>query len=124
LKTRIYYDDTDAGGVVYHANYLKFCERSRSDLFYEHGRSPAVNGGHFVVRHLVADFLKSAKLGDLIDVKNELMELKNASLILKQEVWKEDVKLFAMTSTLAYVKEGKPCKIDDDTKAFFKGLFI
>jgi acyl-CoA thioester hydrolase len=124
MKVRVYYDDTDAGGVVYHANYLKFCERSRSDLFYEHGRSPAVNGGHFVVRHLVADFLKSAKLGDLIDVKNELMELKNASLILKQEVWKEDVKLFAMTSTLAYVKEGKPCKIDDETKAFFKGLFI
>lgn len=124
MKTRIYYDDTDAGGVVYHANYLKFCERARSDLFYEHGRSPAVDGGHFVVRHLVADFFKSAKLGDVIEVKNELIELKNASLILKQEVWKDDLILFAMTSTLAYVKEGKPCKIDEETKAFFKSLFI
>ena len=101
MKTRVYYDDTDAGGVVYHANYLKFCERSRSDLFYEHGRSPAVNGGHFVVRHLEADFMKSAKLGDLIEVKSEMIELKNASLILKQEVWRDEEKLFAMTSTLA-----------------------
>jgi len=124
LKTRIYYDDTDAGGVVYHANYLKFCERARSDLFYEKGLSPAVNGGHFVVKHLEADFIQPAKLGDLIDVKTELLLLKNASLILKQEVWREEVKLFTMTSTLAYVKEGKPCKIDEETKAFFRGFFI
>ncbi len=124
MKTRVYYDDTDAGGVVYHANYLKFCERARSDLFYEKGKSPAVNGGHFVVKHLEADFIQSAKLGDLIEVKTELFLLKNASLILKQEVWREEVKLFAMTSTLAYVKEGKPCKIDEETKAFFRGFVL
>jgi len=124
LKTRVYYDDTDAGGVVYHANYLKFCERARSDLFYEKGKSPAVNGGHFVVTHLEADFIQSAKLGDVIEVKTKLLLLKNASLILQQEVWREEVKLFAMTSTLAYVKEGKPCKIDEETKAFFRGFFI
>ena len=122
MKTRIYYDDTDAGGVVYHANYLKFCERARSDLFYEKGKSPAVNGGHFVVKHLEADFIQSAKLGDVIEVKTKLLLLKNASLILQQEVWREEVKLFAMTSTLAYVKEGKPCKIDEETKAFFRGF--
>lgn len=122
MKTRVYYDDTDAGGVVYHANYLKFCERARSDLFYKKGKSPAINGGHFVVKHLEADFIQSAKLGDLIDVKTELLLLKNASLILKQEVWRNEEKLFAMTSTLAYVKEGKPCKIDEETKAFFRGF--
>ncbi len=88
MKTRIYYDDTDAGGVVYHANYLTLCERARSDLFYERGMSPAVNGGHFVVKHLEADYLKSAKLGDLIEVKSELVELKNASLVLKQTIYK------------------------------------
>ena len=120
MKTRVYYDDTDAGGVVYHANYLKFCERARSDLFYEKGKSPAIDGGHFVVKHLEADFIQSAKLGDVIEVKTELLLLKNASLILKQEVWRENLKLFAMTSTLAFVKEGKPCKIDEETKAFFR----
>lgn len=123
LKTRIYYDDTDAGGVVYHANYLKFCERARSDLFYRHGKSPAVNGGHFVVRHLEADYFKPAKLGDMIDVRNELLEMKNASLRLRQDVFKQEEKLFSMTSTLAYVKEGKPCKIDEETKAFFISVF-
>ena len=120
MKTRIYYDDTDAGGVVYHANYLKFCERARSDLFYKKGKSPAIGGGHFVVKHLEADFIQSAKLGDIIDVKTELLLLKNASLVLKQEVWRENLKLFSMTSTLAFVKEGKPCKIDEETKAFFR----
>ena len=122
MKTRIYYDDTDAGGVVYHANYLKFCERARSDLFFEQGKSPAVNDGHFVVRRLEAEYIKPAKLGDLIQVKNELLELKKASLILKQMIYKEDVLLFSMTSTLAYVKEGKPSKIDEETKAFFESL--
>ena len=122
MKTRIYYDDTDAGGVVYHANYLKFCERARSDLFFEQGKSPAVNDGHFVVRRLEAEYIKPAKLGDLIEVKNELLELKKASLILKQMIYKEDVLLFSMTSTLAYVKEGKPSKIDEETKAFFESL--
>lgn len=123
MKTRIYYDDTDAGGVVYHANYLKFCERARSDIFYEHGRSPAIDVGHFVVRRLEADFMKPAKLGDIIEVKNELIELKKASLVLKQEIYKEEELLFSMTSTLAYVKEGKPSRIDADTKAFFLSLF-
>ncbi len=122
MKTRIYYDDTDAGGVVYHANYLTLCERARSDLFYERGLSPAVNGGHFVVRHLEADYLKSAKLGDLIEVKSELIELKNASLVLKQTIYKEEEVLFTMVATLAYVKEGKPSRIDEDTKAFFLSL--
>ncbi len=122
MKTRIYYDDTDAGGVVYHANYLTLCERARSDLFYERGMSPAVNGGHFVVKHLEADYLKSAKLGDLIEVKSELVELKNASLVLKQTIYKEEEVLFRMVATLAYVKEGKPSRIDEDTKAFFLSL--
>lgn len=123
MQIRVYYDDTDAGGVVYHANYLKFCERARSEIFFEHGRSPAIDGGHFVVRHIEADFLKSAKLGDLLEVTGKMIELKNASLILEQTVWKGCEKLFTMTSVLAFVKEGKPTRIDDTTKAFFTSLF-
>ncbi len=123
MKIRIYYDDTDAGGVVYHANYLKFCERARSEIFFSHGKSPAIDGGHFVVRHIEADFLKSAKLGDLLDVTGKMIELKNASLRLEQTVWKEGEKLFVMSSVLAFVKEGRPIRIDDATKAFFTALF-
>ena len=123
MKMRIYYDDTDAGGVVYHANYLKFCERARSEVFFTHGKSPAIDGGHFVVRRLEADFIKSAKLGDLIEVKTTLLELKNASLHVKHEILKEGEKLFEMVCTLAFVREGKVAKIDEATKKFFMSVF-
>ncbi len=124
MKMRVYYDDTDAGGVVYHSNYLKFCERARSEIFFAHGKSPAIDGAHFVVRHIEADFLKSAKLGDLLEVKGRLLELKNASLTLEQSIWKDEIKLFSMTSILAFVKEGKPTRIDEETKSFFNSLFL
>jgi acyl-CoA thioester hydrolase len=120
VQIRVYYDDTDAGGVVYHANYLKFCERARSELFFSKGLSPAINNAHFVVKHIEADFIRSAKLGDLLEVKHELVELKNASLKLLQTIWLEDVKIFQITSVLAFVKEGKPLRIDESTKEFMK----
>lgn len=123
MKMRVYYDDTDAGGVVYHSNYLKFCERARSEIFFAHGKSPAIDGGHFVVRHIEADFMKPAKLGDLLEIKGQLLELKNASLTLAQSVWLDGVKLFSMNSILAFVKDGKPTRIDDETKSFFSSLF-
>ncbi|MDD3324321.1 MAG: YbgC/FadM family acyl-CoA thioesterase [Sulfurospirillaceae bacterium] len=124
MKLRVYYDDTDAGGVVYHANYLKFCERARSEMFFSHGKSPVVNGGHFVVKHIEADFIKPAKLGDLLDVRHELLELKNASLRLRQTIFLEEVKIFEIVSLLAFVREAKPAKIDEQTKAFFSSLLL
>lgn len=124
MKIRVYYDDTDAGGVVYHSNYLKFCERARSEIFFAHGKSPAIEGGHFVVRRVEAEFIKSAKLGDLLDVKSILLELKNASLHVKHEIYKESEKLFEMTVLLAFVKEGKVAKIDEATKAFFTQVLV
>ena len=73
VKIRVYYEDTDAGGVVYHANYLKFCERARSELFFERGLSPAIDGGHFVVSQIEASFHSPAKLGDTLIVKNSII---------------------------------------------------
>ena len=119
MKIRVYYDDTDAGGIVYHANYLKFCERSRSELFFQRGKSPAMNGGHFVVKHLEADYKRPAKLGDMLEVKHEIFGIKNTSLTLKQNIWLEDIKLFEMISILVFVVDGKPTKINEETKEFF-----
>ena len=118
MKFRVYYDDTDAGGIVYHANYLKFCERARSEIFFSNNRSPAQNGGHFVVKHIEADFIKPAKLGDMLEVKHKIVEMKNASMKLKQSVYKEETKIFEMVSTLVFVKNNKPSKIDEETKEF------
>lgn len=123
MKIRIYYDDTDAAGIVYHANYLKFCERARSELFFEKGKSPAIDGGHFVVQKLEAQYKKPAKLGDMVEVKSEIISMKNTSLKIKQYVWLEDILLFEMTSLLVFVKDGKPFKIDEDTKEFFLSFF-
>ncbi len=58
MKYRIYYEDTDCGGVVYYANYLKFCERARSELFFQKGLSPHNNDEFFVVKNVNADYIK------------------------------------------------------------------
>lgn len=123
MKIRVYYEDTDCGGVVYHANYLKFCERARSELFFARGLSPAVNGGHFVVAHIEASFLYSAKLGDILEVRNTIVSIKGASLSLKQEIYKDGVKLFSITSNLVFVKEGKPARFSSDIKVLLEELF-
>jgi len=123
MKFRVYYDDTDAGGIVYHTNYLKFCERARSELFFQRGKSPEIDGGHFVVKHIEASFIKSAKLGDLLEIKNQIKSMKNASMSLIQSIYKDDTKIFEMTSVLVYVKDGKPAKLSEDIKKFFWEIF-
>ena len=124
MKIRVYYEDTDTGGVVYHSNYINFCERARSDVFFQRGLTPALESGHFVARKIVADYLASAKLGDLLDVKTELLEMKAASFILKQIIYKGDKKLFEMSITLVYINlEGKPQRLDDHIKGTILSLF-
>jgi acyl-CoA thioester hydrolase len=122
MKFRIYYDDTDAGGIVYHANYLKYCERARSELFFEKGEMPTLKGAHFVVKHIEADFLKPAKLGDMLEVKHKILHIGGASIKLNQSIWLEESKLFEITSVLVYAKEGKPTRIGKEMKLFLTSL--
>lgn len=124
MKIRIYYEDTDVGGVVYHSNYLNFCERARSEAFYEKGMTPILEGGHFVARRIVGDFFSSAKLGDILEIKTELLKMKAASFLLKQSIYKDEVKVFELEILLAYITfEGKPQKIDAKTKELLLSLF-
>jgi acyl-CoA thioester hydrolase len=124
LKIRVYYEDTDTGGVVYHSNYINFCERARSDVFFQRGLTPALENGHFVAKKIVADYLASAKLGDLLEVKTEMLELKAASFVLKQTIYKDDKKIFVMKITLVYVTlEGKPQRLDEYIKETVLDLF-
>ena len=124
MKIRIYYEDTDVGGVVYHSNYLNFCERARSDAFFKKGLTPVLENGHFVARKVVANYLSSAKLGDLLDIETSMIKMKAASFILLQSVFKDGKKLFDMEITLAYITfEGKPQKIDKQTLELIKTLF-
>lgn len=123
MQIRVYYEDTDAGGIVYHSNYLNFCERARSHLFFDVGRSPILEGGHFVAKHLEADYIKSAKLGDVLEVKTSLMEMKKASFTLLQQVFRDSELLFEMTIILVYIDfSGKMTKIPDEEKDLFLAL--
>ncbi len=84
----VYYEDTDAGGVVYHANYLKFFERARTEMLRAvgvHQQSLLEQGIGFVVRHMEIDFLKGAKLDDHLEVVTRVSELKKASLTFCQD---------------------------------------
>ena len=119
MQIRVYYEDTDCGNVVYYANYLKFCERARSELFFEKGLSPHNADEFFVVRSVQADYLKSAVFGDLLEVKTKLIEKKAASIVMEQDVYRNDELLFQGTFKLAFLKNYKPSKIPKELFEIF-----
>ena len=124
MKIRVYYEDTDTGGVVYHSVYLNFCERARSEAFFARGLHPVLESGHFVARKLEAEYFASAKLGDMLEIKTELLEMRRASFRLRQNIYKDEKKIFEMSITLAHISfEGKPQKIDFKTKELLLGIF-
>ncbi len=123
MKIRVYYEDTDAGGIVYHTNYVKYCERARSEIFFQKGVKPTLGDqSGFVVRDIKASFLATAELGDMLEVTTKILTMKRSSVLLLQEVWKEEVKLFSMEVVLVYVDEGKPCRIPEEFEDIFKGI--
>ena len=123
MLIRVYYEDTDAGGIVYHTNYIKYCERARSEVFFQRGMIPSQSDSSgFVVRDLKASFLATSALGDTLDVTSKILTLKSSSLVLLQEVWKEDVKVFSMEIVLVYVDKGKPCRIPEEFKEIFNAF--
>lgn len=91
---RVYYEDTDAGGVVFYANYLKFFERARTEMLramgYEQDELVANEGIIFVVRSVQADYLRSARFNDQIQVSAEVVLAKKASLIFEQLITRGD----------------------------------
>jgi acyl-CoA thioester hydrolase len=124
VQIRVYYEDTDMGGVVYHSNYLNFCERARSEAFFSRGMNPVFKDGHFVARKLTADFYKSAKLGDLLEVKTELLAMKAASFSLKQEIYRDNELLFTLEILLVYIDfDAKVQRLDTPKKELILSLF-
>ena len=124
MKIRVYYEDTDTGGVVYHANYLNFCERARSEAFFSKGLSPILESGHFVARKISADFFKSAKLGDILDIQTQLIDMKAASFTLRQSVYRDDEKIFELEILLVYITfEGVVQRLDAEIKELILSLF-
>jgi len=122
MQLRVYYEDTDTGGVVYHSNYLNFCERARSELFFQKGLSPHKANSFFVVTHIDAKFIKPALLGDILNIETTLLETKPASLSMSQNIFRDDKLIFKAIIKVAYLKDRKPSKIPLDILDIFKGL--
>jgi len=94
LSMRVYYEDTDAGGIVYHANYLRWMERVRTEwlraLGAHHQQIAERDGLQFVVSDLEIRYLKPARLDDRVRVDLQVAEVRRASLRLTQRVWADD----------------------------------
>jgi len=125
MKIKIYYKHTDMGGIVYHSNYIDFCEMARSELFFERGRSPMIGGCHFAVKSIKCDFLAPAYLGDELEVKTQIKKIKSASIDIYHKIVKDEKVIFTAEVTLVFLCKGmKITKIDDETKKFFKSLNV
>ncbi len=123
---RIYYEDTDAGGVVYYANYLKFFERARTD-FLRHlqvSQSELAQKENlvFVVRRCEIDYLTPARLDDLVEVSVEVKEVRAASIVMLQEIKKSDKILSRLNVEIVCVSADrfKPERIPNNITALFK----
>lgn len=107
ITVRVYYEDTDAAGVVYYANYLRFCERARTEWlrnlgFEQHGLLHE-QGIAFVVRSVQADYLAPARLDDILTVEARVVSIGPARLIFAQRVLREGDVLFNSHVTIACV---------------------
>ena len=119
LSVRVYYEDTDSGGVVYYANYLKFIERGRSEylreLNFDQGQLARDHSALFVVRSLQANYLLPAFLDDLIEVHTEIKSVSHASLTFAQKIVnieKNTVLFNAEVKIVSVLKNNfKPCAL-------------
>jgi acyl-CoA thioester hydrolase len=123
---RVYYEDTDMGGVVYHANYLKFIERARSDALREAGidqRLMREQGFVFVVTRIEADYVSPARYDDVLTVKTGTVGQKGASATMRQEVFLGEKKLFiAEVKFACMTMEGRPVRMPSNLHAVLEGL--
>lgn len=119
LSYRVYYEDTDAGGVVYYANYLKFAERARTDFLRARGivQSELLRERDiaFVVHSLNAQFHAPARLDDMLEVSVDITETKTASITMQQEISMDGKKLFSLGVKIVCVTAAmKPTRLPKD----------
>ncbi|MFT7592979.1 MAG: acyl-CoA thioester hydrolase [Paracoccaceae bacterium] len=118
---RVYYEDTDMGGVVYHANYLRYIERARSDWVRQLGNDQnamKAAGIVWVVRRIESDYLAPAKFEDELTVETEMTHLTPARLVMAQVVKRRDTPIFRAVVTAVCMNEaGKPVRLPAEIRA-------
>lgn len=124
FRLRVYYEDTDFSGNVYHANYLKYCERARSDYLRAVGvdqNAMFAEGTAFVVRKMDCEFLRPAKFDDELVVETSLIEMMGARFELAQLVVRADKTLFSAKVTVALIDaQGRPKRMPLEFKLLFE----
>ncbi|MBY0610714.1 MAG: tol-pal system-associated acyl-CoA thioesterase [Beijerinckiaceae bacterium] len=119
---RVYYEDTDFSGVVYHASYLRFMERARTEFLRELGvdqrrlfmASPPVG---FAVRHMEIDFLKAALMDDELIIETASVNVGGATLDLEQSVMRGAETLVSAKVRIACVSNGRACRLPDEIRS-------
>jgi acyl-CoA thioester hydrolase len=115
---RVYYEDTDLAGIVYYANYLRFIERARTEwvrsLGIDQARLKAEQGIVFAARRVEADYLSPARFDDVIEVRTALRAVTGARIVMGQDIWRGEVRLFASVVTLVALHEtGRAARLPD-----------
>lgn len=113
---RVYYEDTDMGGIVYYANYLKFIERARSDwvrtIGIDQNAMRDADGVVFAVRRVEADYLLPARFDDALEVETVTQAVTGARLVLEQKVARGEDLLFSAIVTIVCIAEsGQPSRL-------------
>lgn len=116
MPVRVYYEDTDAAGIVYYANYLKFAERARTEMMRDlsggHYAQMLADGMAFVVRRCIVDYAKPARLDDLLEVHSRALHVGAASLSAEQIVRRDGEELVGIEVKLGCVDaNGRPARI-------------
>jgi acyl-CoA thioester hydrolase len=128
LTQRVYYEDTDFSGVVYHARYLHFLERGRSDFLRCLGveqAEMAVDGekSAFVVRHMEIDFLASARMDDILTILTRTETAAGARMVLRQTILTESARLMEATVTIALINAmNRPRRLPADLQQKMRGI--
>ena len=122
---KIYYEDTDAGGVVYYANYLKFIERARTEMINELGFTLTTlledYDRLFLVKKIECDYIESCKLEDTLNVQSKVLVLKNASFVLEQNLLKQNKIIFRSKIVMVCVNsQGATSKIPNELHSLMK----
>lgn len=120
---RVYYEDTDFSGVVYHASYLRFLERGRTEFIRACGidqqKLHRETGVYFVVRRMEIDWIKPALMDDELVVETAPATLRGASMILSQRILRGDEVLTTAEVVVAILKDGRPTRLPDSFRAAF-----
>lgn len=125
LAVRVYYEDTDFSGVVYHAGYLRFMERGRTELLREAGIDQSGlygTGLGFSVRRMTIDYLRPARMDDLLRVETAVTTIGGASLHLAQRVHRGGTLLVTASVQVAVVAGGRPARIPDAVRRQLSSL--